>query len=115
MATFSMKSWVDVFDVAKLQPEIEEDDGKEDWGGGIMLIDVGGGRGHELEKLARKKEELGLKGKLILQDRKEVIEQVPEEWKGLFERAGPGFELRTASFLPKSGKSLIEAVWVGET
>ncbi|CAK1362647.1 hypothetical protein CB0940_05150 [Cercospora beticola] len=90
MATFSMKSWVDVFDVGKLKVQIknEDADGNKDKenGEGIMLIDVGGGRGHELEKLAKRKNELGMKGKLILQDRKEVLEQVPSEWKGLFEK-----------------------------
>ncbi|GIZ44600.1 hypothetical protein CKM354_000779400 [Cercospora kikuchii] len=91
MATFSMKFWGDVYDLEKLSIQIQtkpEDGNNEDGNNGeegIMLIDVGGGRGHELEKFAKRKDKLGLKGKLILQDRKEVLEQVPEEWRGLFD------------------------------
>lgn len=81
---------MDVFEVEKLKIETETKSSEDETGGedeeGIMLIDVGGGRGHELSRLAKEKQRLGLKGKLILQDRKEVLEQVPSEWRGLFER-----------------------------
>ena len=57
--------------------------GFEDQSGSVMLVDVGGGIGHDLEEL--KTNYPNLPGKLVLQDTKEVISQVPETSTG-FER-----------------------------
>ncbi|KXT14074.1 hypothetical protein AC579_10541 [Pseudocercospora musae] len=64
------RSWHDVFPMK----EVDVDDDE------VMLVDVGGGRGHELAALARKQ----LPGELVLQDLPEVVSQVPREWKSRF-------------------------------
>ena len=42
----------------------------------VILVDVGGGRGHEILKFAEKFPET--KARLILQDQEDVIKQVPQ-------------------------------------
>ncbi|KAK4618127.1 hypothetical protein CLAFUW4_11906 [Fulvia fulva] len=75
-ARFAKKSWLEVYPVHELsQPDDQS----------IMLIDVGGGRGHDLVELAMRQQQIGLKGRLVLQERPEVIVQVPAEWENDFE------------------------------
>ncbi|KXT05014.1 hypothetical protein AC578_10332 [Pseudocercospora eumusae] len=64
------RPWHDVFPITELHVDDDE----------VMLVDIGGGRGHELAALARKQ----LPGELVLQDLPEVIAQVPREWKSRF-------------------------------
>lgn len=74
-AKSNKKSWLEVFPVESLRVDSPKD---------ILLVDVGGGRGHELAELAVKKDSLCLKGKLILQDREDVLKGVPNEWRSFF-------------------------------
>lgn len=75
MARFASKSWVKVYPVQELNVKHAEE---------ILLIDIGGGRGHELAELAKLKQSLWLSGKLILQDQPSVLEQVPTAWQPFF-------------------------------
>jgi hypothetical protein len=69
------KSWLEVYPLDALRVPSGED---------IMLVDVGGGKGHELADLAAKQTAKQLSGKLVLQERSEVIAQVPADWHQLF-------------------------------
>ncbi|EME79094.1 uncharacterized protein MYCFIDRAFT_79782 [Pseudocercospora fijiensis CIRAD86] len=68
--THGRRPWYDVFPIEDLDVEDNE----------VMLVDIGGGRGHDLAALARKQ----MPGELVLQDLPEVISQVPREWKCRF-------------------------------
>lgn len=76
------KSWLDVYPIEELRVSSESE---------VMLVDVGGGRGHETTQLASKRKGLDLPGKLILQDQAEVLEQVPAEWRSSFETQAQDF------------------------
>ena len=49
----------------------------------VLLVDVGGGLGHDCEAVRAKHP--ALKGRLVLQDRPEVVARVPKEKGELFE------------------------------
>lgn len=69
-ATAGRKSWWDAFPIETLAVSKDE----------VMLVDVGGGLGHETIDVATKKQALGITGKLILQDQAKVISQVSKDW-----------------------------------
>lgn len=60
--------WLDWFDVKKVL------DGVKDQSPAYAFVDVGGGVGHECEALLKKHPDI--KGRLILQERAEVLKQI---------------------------------------
>lgn len=64
MARFAKKSWSAMYPDHELGQKDDQN---------IMLIDVGDGRGHDLVALAKRQQELGLKGRLVLQERREEL------------------------------------------
>lgn len=78
-------SWVDpgFYPVSeRLATGFDESDGS-----GVMLVDVGGGRGHDLQEL--KEKHPSLPGRLILQDQADVVSTVSGE--GVFEATAHDF------------------------
>lgn len=69
------KSWMDTFPVETLRVDSNDC---------VLLVDVGGGKGHELAGFATRQRDVTLQGKLVLQDLPQVIAQVPSEWHSLF-------------------------------
>jgi hypothetical protein len=69
------KSWLDVYPIEKLKASSPGD---------ILFVDVGGGKGHEVAALAERQKGVEPAGKLVLQDRADVISQVPEDWRDVF-------------------------------
>ncbi|KAF2117897.1 O-methyltransferase-domain-containing protein [Lophiotrema nucula] len=67
--------WADTFPIEKLKVNSEED---------VLLVDMGGGNGHDLVDFSARQESLQLKGKLVLQELPRVIAQVPDDLKNLF-------------------------------
>ncbi|EMC94871.1 hypothetical protein BAUCODRAFT_565242 [Baudoinia panamericana UAMH 10762] len=65
-------TWLDVYPLEKLKVESSDD---------VLLIDVGGGRGHDLHAFAEKRKSLGLEGKLVLEDRPDVVVNSSAEWR----------------------------------
>lgn len=45
----------------------------------VLIVDIGGGMGHDLQEL--KEKHPSVRGRLILQDRREVIDQIPKDKK----------------------------------
>lgn len=73
------RSWMDegFYPVAeRLGPDVEYDDKDA-----VLLVDVGGGLGHDLEEL--KATYPGLQGRLVLQDQPEVIAQTSKASDGI--------------------------------
>jgi len=71
------KSWTETFPISeKLHVDSADD---------VLLVDIGGGKGHDLVEFSTAQKRMGLKGKLILQDLPRVTTQVPTEWNHLFE------------------------------
>lgn len=75
-------SWIDVFPVERLRVSASDE---------ILLVDIGGGKGHDLAEFATKKKSLALHGKLLLQDLPRVINEVPEHWMDLFDAEAHDF------------------------
>lgn len=59
----------------------------------VLLVDVGGGLGHDLEMLRQKHQRL--KGRLVLQDKEEVVGQAVAEGEG---KGADGFERMAYDF-----------------
>ncbi|KAK5173419.1 uncharacterized protein LTR77_002100 [Saxophila tyrrhenica] len=70
------RHWGDVYPVEWLQVQDPED---------VLLVDVGGGKGHELAEMVARKEASGLRGKLVLQDLAKVLDEVPEQRRSMFD------------------------------
>jgi len=68
----SIKSWVDVYPTEPML--VDDDDGSYD---GLVVVDMGGGTGRDINALQRK-HNLAM-GKLVLQDLKNVVEQAKVE------------------------------------
>ncbi|CAI6342051.1 unnamed protein product [Periconia digitata] len=65
------KSWFDVYPIGeRLQPISKKE---------VLLVDVGGGRGHDLYQFSRWQKDQQFKGRLVLQDAPTVIAQVRPE------------------------------------
>jgi hypothetical protein len=67
------RPWFDVYPVAeRLKVSCDAD---------LLLVDVGGGSGHDLMSFSHAKKELGLQGAMVLQDVPSVLAHVPEEYR----------------------------------
>lgn len=63
------KPWYEMYPVAeRLQVSSVSD---------VLLVDIGGSKGHDLLAFSQFRKKLGLQGKLVLQDRPAVLSQVP--------------------------------------
>lgn len=69
------KPWFDKYPIGEKLRVVSADD--------VLLVDIGGSKGHDLLAFARRKKDLGLIGRLILQDRPEVLSQVPPDTEEL--------------------------------
>ncbi|XXG94868.1 hypothetical protein Hte_001127 [Hypoxylon texense] len=78
-------SWVDPGSYPVSERLVTGFDGSD--GNGVMLVDVGGGRGHDLQEL--KEKHPSLPGRLILQDQADVVSTVSGQ--GVFEATAHDF------------------------
>ena len=91
------RSWMDEgFYPLEGRLGLDAEDGDKDV---VLLVDVGGGLGHDLEELKLKHP--GLQGRLVLQDQPEVIAQIS--------KASNGIELTAHDFFtPQSVKGRLQ-------
>jgi hypothetical protein len=71
------KPWTDLLPLSEMLHATSNED--------ILLVDIGGGKGHDLAAFYSTQQTLKLKGRLVLEDLPRVIEQIPPEWRNLFE------------------------------
>lgn len=76
------KTWLDIFPMAGLlgHPPSE-----------VLMVDVGGGLGHDLIAFAKKRAEIQLEGILVLEDLPIVLKAVPESWTMEFRKQSHDF------------------------
>lgn len=66
--------WIDWYDVSGRVL-----DGFNAENGDALIVDVGGGKGHDLQAFHDKFEPRGYSGALVLQDQPQILESIPEE------------------------------------
>ncbi|KAF2164534.1 hypothetical protein M409DRAFT_24935 [Zasmidium cellare ATCC 36951] len=63
--------WYEIYPLEDFKVAVNED---------ILLVDVGGGIGHDLVNFNERRKSLDIPGHLVLQDLPNVIAQVPKDW-----------------------------------
>ena len=66
------RNWLDVYPIEKLRVHSDDD---------VLLIHIGGARGHCLTEFNAHRLASKMPGRLVLQDRREVLDQMPEGWQ----------------------------------